>query len=487
MTALAGGVATDVGQVRSANEDGALVSAFLFAVADGMGGHRGGAVASAQALRALDAGHPYGSAADLVAAVEAANRSVYAQAQQDADLRGMGTTLCAVALVEGPGTEEGRDEHLVVVNVGDSRAYRLDRHGSLEQLTVDHSLVQMMVDDGRIAPGDAEHHPQRNILTRALGIDAEVVVDSWEFDARPGDRYLVCSDGLFGEVDGPRIAAELRRWADPQEAARQLVATANASGGRDNITCAVFDVVDGPVDPVLQTTMAGSLGRFADVPGTPGARGAAGPSPTARTTALPIAVAERRDRNAEAPTPDARLRPPRGVPGSGVVAAPPGPPPTGRPRRFTLRVMIFLLAIVTVVALGVLAVGWYVTRTWFVGADAGSVVIYQGRPGGVLWFDPTVAERSDVPVVDLPAADCDIVVSQLSTTSLDEARAVVDRMRADLAARSPGTPTTVPGAPTTLPGTATTLPGSPPTEATPAPTTTTPTAPAPVVDACEAG
>jgi protein phosphatase len=202
MTVLVGAAHSDVGRVRSVNQDGALTSSFLVAVADGMGGHRAGEVASALALRSL-AGHAgFDSRDDVVEAVRQANEAIFDAAADEVDLRGMGTTLCALALVDG----EADGERLVLVNVGDSRAYQL-RDGRLVQLTVDHSLVQLMVREGQLRPEEAESHPQRNILTRALGIDVDVEVDAWELPVSPGDRYLICSDGLFNEVDADRMAA----------------------------------------------------------------------------------------------------------------------------------------------------------------------------------------------------------------------------------------------------------------------------------------
>src|SRR5205823_5486211 len=144
------------------------------------------------------------------------------------DQRGMGTTLTAVALVE----EDGEDR-LAVVNVGDSRAYLLQQ-GELEQLTDDHSLVAQLVREGQLTPEEATVHPQRSIITRALGLDPEVEVDMWELTPYRGDRLLLCSDGLTNELDDERIASVLRSVADPQEAANQLVQEANARGGNDN-------------------------------------------------------------------------------------------------------------------------------------------------------------------------------------------------------------------------------------------------------------
>ena len=252
MTALRGAARTDIGRVRSVNQDGALTSPFLVAVADGMGGHRAGEVASALALRvdgrprALRHRWPM-----LVDGVQRANGSIFEAAAKEPDLRGMGTTLCALA---AGGSRRVPKERLALVNVGDSRAYRV-RNGDLAQLTVDHSLVQLMVEEGQLRPDEAESHPQRNILTRALGIEANVAVDGWQLDAVPGERFLICSDGLFNEVEPGRIAATLRAYADPGEAARVLVGLANAAGGRDNVTCVVVDVVDGRCGPAAEPPM----------------------------------------------------------------------------------------------------------------------------------------------------------------------------------------------------------------------------------------
>src|SRR5205807_1797810 len=158
--------------------------------------------------------------------------------ESNPDQRGMGTTLTAVALVN----EDG-EERLAVVNVGDSRAYLLQQ-GELEQLTEDHSLVEQIVRDGRLTPAEAQVHPQRSIITRALGLDPEVEVDSWELTPYKGDRLLLCSDGLTNEVTDDEIATTLRAVSDPEEAAKQLVNEARDHGGNDNITCVVVDVVD---------------------------------------------------------------------------------------------------------------------------------------------------------------------------------------------------------------------------------------------------
>ena len=248
MISLVGGAATDVGRVRAVNQDGAFTSAYLFAVADGMGGHRGGEVASALALATLAATkagapsnrvEPFRSLEELLDAAEEANAVVYRAADQQLDLAHMGTTLCALALLKPvleltPASELGPVDsvELGLVNIGDSRAYRWFG-GELEQLTDDHSLVQDMVRDGRLTAQEAETHPQRNILTRALGIDRHVSIDGWVRPAAPGERYLLCSDGLFNELAPQAIAAALASCADPLDAALRLVRDATAAGGRD--------------------------------------------------------------------------------------------------------------------------------------------------------------------------------------------------------------------------------------------------------------
>src|SRR4051794_788243 len=240
MTALAYGFATDVGVVRANNEDTLLVEDNLFAVADGMGGHAAGEVASLAAVEALRAafGQQPHTVGGLIEAVRIANSAVWDRAAEDTSLRGMGTTVTVVALVQ----EDGED-HVAIANVGDSRAY-LFRDGELGMLTDDHSVAEQLVREGRLTPEEAAVHPQRHVLTRVLGMGPEVDVDCYPILPYRGDRFLLCSDGLINEVSESQIASVLRRLADPAEAARELVAMAKESGGHDNITVVVVDVVD---------------------------------------------------------------------------------------------------------------------------------------------------------------------------------------------------------------------------------------------------
>ncbi|MGH9101761.1 MAG: Stp1/IreP family PP2C-type Ser/Thr phosphatase, partial [Acidimicrobiales bacterium] len=240
MTEVRWGVATDVGRVRTTNQDRALAAATLFAVADGMGGHQGGEVAAELAVRTLgDRFFQDPTESGLREAVRAANAAVWERGQADAALRGMGTTLTAVAVVGDP-----PEERLELVNVGDSRTYLL-RGDRLLQLTNDHSLVEEMVRNGEISPAEAAVHPGRHILTRAIGERPDVDIDAWLLVPATGDRLLLCSDGLINEVQDREMAELVRRSRDPQGASEALVARATDNGGSDNITVVVVEVVDG--------------------------------------------------------------------------------------------------------------------------------------------------------------------------------------------------------------------------------------------------
>ncbi|MEO9224163.1 MAG: Stp1/IreP family PP2C-type Ser/Thr phosphatase, partial [Acidimicrobiales bacterium] len=251
MTTFRIGAASDVGRVRSNNQDSKLVTDDLYAVADGMGGHLGGEVASAIAVETLRSSVSEPTIDGVISGVRMANRAIYTRSASDPDLRGMGTTLCAVARVE----VDGGHDQLTIVNVGDSRGYLL-RGGDLTQITRDHSLVEDLRAEGRLTAEEAAVHPHRNIVTRALGIDPDVEVDHTEVDPLPGDRYVLCSDGLTNEVTLDKLGATLRRLADPQDAADELVRLANDNGGRDNITVVVVDIVEGGGSPA---TAAGAV------------------------------------------------------------------------------------------------------------------------------------------------------------------------------------------------------------------------------------
>jgi PPM family protein phosphatase len=236
---------TDPGRKRRINEDSFVIAPPLFAVADGMGGAQAGEVASALAAGALEESGANGGGERRVAElIQEANRRVHERATTDAATAGMGTTITA-ALVEPDG-------RVVFGHVGDSRAYRL-RDDTLEQLTNDHTLVAELVRRGELSPGEAEVHPQRSVITRALGTDPDVDVDTFAVDAQAGDVYLICSDGLSSMVDSRDIGEILRQNRDDLVgAARALIQAANRGGGEDNITAVLFAVEDG--DPDSETT-----------------------------------------------------------------------------------------------------------------------------------------------------------------------------------------------------------------------------------------
>ncbi len=239
---LVWGAASHVGMLRQQNEDAFIAEANVFAVADGMGGHNAGEVASALAIAGLQQAANVGftSAASLVTAINGANETIHQASGGPSEHRGMGTTL--TALVPLPDTD-GEPPRVVVANVGDSRAY-LWRGNELKQVSADHSYVQELLSEGLITAAEARTHPRRNIVTRALGIEGDVNADAWVLPMVVGDRYVLCSDGLVDEVDDDQIALILRSQVHPQGAANQLVQMANDNGGRDNITVVVVDIVD---------------------------------------------------------------------------------------------------------------------------------------------------------------------------------------------------------------------------------------------------
>ena len=240
-------VATHTGRKRRHNEDAYVCEPPIFAIADGMGGARAGEVASNLAAAAVQAGEADGDGKERVGAlIQAANRSVDERSSQDAEVAGMGTTM-TVALVE--------DATVTFGHVGDSRAYVL-RDGSLEQLTDDHSLVAELVRGGKLSAEEAEHHPQRSVITRALGTDPDVDVDTFTVDGRDGDVYVLCSDGLtdmIGDDEIGEVLSERRGRLD--DAAKELVRRANKAGGQDNITVIAFELTDEPDEQTLEQTV----------------------------------------------------------------------------------------------------------------------------------------------------------------------------------------------------------------------------------------
>jgi len=394
------GAATDVGRVREGNEDAYLVddAMGLIAVADGMGGHRGGEVASATALEALRAAITSGR--PLRESIEDANQAVFAKSLTDSNLRGMGTTLTAGTLVAG--------DTLLLGHVGDSRAYLL-HDGELRQVTEDHSLVEELVREGRLTADEAAVHPQRSIITRALGLDPSVDVDVYPVELVPGDRLLLCSDGLSGMVQPDDIAATLRREDDPVRAAAQLVDAANQAGGEDNITVVVVAVTDeAPV----------------------------------RALSEPVSPVE---------------------PAVAPVDEPPTEPGERRRRRArgVGRVLLWALPIVLVLAIAVAAVGWYARRSYYVGVSHGQVTVFKGVPGGLAGWDPTIERRTAIKVAALrPAAQAQVEDHQ-TFSSRDDAEKFVDRLRAQTTTTTTSTTTSTTTTSTTAPAPTTLAPPAP--------------------------
>lgn len=304
------GAATDAGLVRESNEDSYAANHRVFVVADGMGGHQAGEVASALAITTLldRLGEGAESMDVVVAAVVEANAAIFHGAHTKDEQRGMGTTVTGMVILPASGQ---RDATMALFNVGDSRAY-LWRDNSLRRATVDHSYVQELVATGHITEDEARHHPRRNIVTRALGIEPHVRVDTWQLRPHSGDRYVLCSDGLVDEVTDADIAAIVMANDDPQALAEALVAKANANGGRDNTTVVVLDVVEGYESaPNSDAELLGSLmWAGADEPSLVDADP---PTEQLPATLAPVA--------AVAPPADRKLTPKRFLIGVAVAAA----------------------------------------------------------------------------------------------------------------------------------------------------------------------
>jgi PPM family protein phosphatase len=338
---------TDVGRQRSANEDSLVLRPPFFAVADGMGGARAGEVASAIAAEAFEGAAGSGQAAEaqLAQILREANRRIYDLAVSDESHRGMGTTLTAAKVHDG---------EVSIAHVGDSRAYRM-RDGELEQITRDHSLVAELERSGQITAEAAEHHPQRSIITRALGPEPDVDVDTYTLSAREGDMFLLCSDGLTSMISDDEVAAILRTAESLDEAADGLIKAANQSGGRDNITVVMFRL--GEAGPAAEQTTTVEGPRAADDETIAGQISADDVQAAAATRAP---AEPRRRTEPVAPAPATRARP-------------------RRRRRAGLALKGLLGLALLAAALG----GLYALsrQVYFVGTnDGGLVTVYRGVP-----------------------------------------------------------------------------------------------------------
>jgi protein phosphatase len=328
---------TDTGRQRNANEDSFFTRAALFVVADGMGGAQAGEVASKTAAESFDRELPPGPPEQVLReTIELANRTVHERAGSDPDLAGMGTTITAAIV-------DLESEEVAIGHVGDSRAYRL-RANKFERLTRDHSLVEEMRRKGQLTDAQAEDHPQRSIITRALGPEPEVEVDLQTVPAQAGDVFLICSDGLTTMLGDEQIGRLLARATSMQSAVRALVDEANRAGGRDNITVVAFRLGDAaaPVGtaPAEGATLIGSSAEEAGLTATEVRRRAAAEAARKRREDL-----------------------------------------DSKPRRRGLRTAAKVL--VALLLIGALAFGaWYGNRQiWFLGTDdAGRVALYRGAP-----------------------------------------------------------------------------------------------------------
>jgi serine/threonine protein phosphatase PrpC len=377
--------ATDVGRMRKNNEDSYLSRNPVAAVADGMGGHSAGEVASAIAIEELAALRGRGpwenetaATDDLKQAILRANRRIREMAAGDRKLNGMGTTLVALL-------EDGDLVHLA--NVGDSRGYLL-RQGELSQVTVDHSLVQELVDDGRLSPEDAERHPQRSVITRALGIEPEVEFDLFTYKLQVGDRLLLCSDGLSDVVEPRQIRNVLLRVRNPDEAASRLIAVANEQGGPDNITVIVVDANDGSVVEDYE----GETGDLA-------VGSATGAMPTVTGDGE---AADGRSGRAARAAKDRSLA----------------------MHRRLQRVLLAGIVVLVVVAILVAGRSFLFSRYW-VGFDGDTVAVFQGVPGDVagLRFS-RMLEHSPVSRAQVPAGYAARLEAGVPADDLDDARRI---------------------------------------------------------------
>lgn len=245
------GAATHVGLVREINEDSILAENNLAVIADGMGGHARGDLASRRAVEQFKtlAAADHLSPAQIEGAIDAANRSILDEVAVAPELAGMGTTLAGVALIQYGGTP-----HWLVFNIGDSRVYRINRAG-VEQLTVDHSEVAELIAAGQLTRQEARTHPARHVITRSLGTDPAPVADVWIFPTSPdGDTFVACTDGLTNEVSEHEIAAIVHAAHSPRDAAANLVDAAVTAGGRDNVTAAVVALAPTVTDDVEVAT-----------------------------------------------------------------------------------------------------------------------------------------------------------------------------------------------------------------------------------------
>jgi len=384
---IAYGAVTHVGQVRTSNEDSLLADNNVFMVADGMGGHNAGEVASVMAVDHLrEAASGIIAETDLVQALEHANEVIYAESMTNHLHHGMGTTLAAMVVLE--------NNSIVVAHVGDSRVY-MWHEGALSRLSKDHSYVQELVDEGIVSIDEARTHPRRNIVTRALGIDANVEVEANTFSVTVGAWYVLCSDGLVDEISDADIAKVLGRCTSPHEAAQALVDAANAAGGRDNITVIVVSTA----------------------------------SPDAEVV-VPVE---------EPPSP---ISPPRDSDNAPVLVM----RETPAKKKFRFGPVLFWSALGGIVLAVLVVFAAYGRTGYFVSFQGDDVVVLKGRPGGVLWFNPTVEARTTLTRGDLTDSLALEIAGEPTFSESSAAQTYVNGIRDEV---QPNPTTTLPAVVTT--------------------------------------
>ncbi|MFM7211076.1 MAG: PP2C family protein-serine/threonine phosphatase, partial [Actinomycetota bacterium] len=394
---------SDVGMVRRENEDSGYASPWLLVVADGMGGHAAGELASATAVATLaevvdGGGDPGETLASLAAGVHAAGVSIGQVVIDNPDLVGMGTTTTALSFID-----EGSTARVAVVHVGDSRGYLL-RGGDLTRITHDHTYVQTLIDAGRISEDEAAVHPRRSLIMRAIDGLQPADPDLSVIEARAGDRFLLCSDGLTGVVSDEELRTILRE-TEPTATVIALVDLALARGAPDNVTVVVADVLE-----VTELAAAGE----------PVVVGAAG-EPRVRARLPRVHFPKDAQVDPDAPDRPARVD---GPPTSEMPRINAGAPPSnrstgggGRRRIWTIVAIAAAAVIVAIAAVAIAGTAW-VRAQWYVGQSGGFVTIYQGVSGSVLGIPmQTTVQVSDLAVGTLPLFDAGLVADGIVADS----------------------------------------------------------------------
>ena len=361
--------ATHVGLVRQSNQDNFALREGTFVLADGMGGHQGGEVASFEATSTILESGKINSVADMVKSVSKANQAILKRAKKEDNLSGMGTTVCVLSEIVGTTGKK----RIGIANVGDSRIYRLGE-SELTQITQDHSLVGDLVRTGELTQEEAARHPQRNILTRALGIEQDLVIDTWELNPVAGDKYLLCSDGLFNEIDDEKIAQILMEDTELEKIAQNLIDHALEAGGHDNITALVLCVEDQesfePEDWILSEMNQHTVVK----------------------SRLNSAV-------------DSEIK------------------------NFDWKPVVICMSVLLLIVSVFTAIGLYARSGWFIGEFNGGVAIFKGKSQGVLWFDPTIERKTQISILDLSEETRKIVIDSIEMESLEEAEFFVNNIK----------------------------------------------------------